>query len=377
MKFADIIGHNGIKNTLREMIDSERIPHAIMIAGQSGIEKTLLARAYAQYIHCTNRTNGEPCGKCPACLQHQSLNHPDMHYVFPILKKNAPKRTLCEDYLDIWRQFLEESPLMSLPKWNELIEAGNSQPVIYVTESEEIVRKMSLSPYTASHKIMLIWQPERMNVDAANKLLKIIEEPYPDTFFIMVSNDPQAVLPTILSRVRLFSCNRLNDNEVAEYLTRKCNLPEDRAIELAPLAEGKLLSALQYASDSSEQATFSGLFKNIMRDAYSRKVSALKETSDSLASMGREKIRRFLSYCIRMVRENYIYNIGIAELNILTSDEAAFSSKFSPFIHDGNVEEMSKQIDQASFDIERNANAKIVLFNLMIHLMILLRKPKL
>ena len=375
MKFKEITGHKDIIASLRNLADSGKMPHAFLFAGISGIGKHRTARAFAQYIHCKNRHDGDSCGSCPSCLQHQKHNNPDLHFIYPIVKREKEGIRVSKDVIDIWREMLDDFSFLPPEKWNELLKAGNSQPVIYVNESEDILAKVSLSAYQEKYKIFIIWLPEKLRPEAANKLLKVIEEPFEDTIFILVSNNDSKILPTIQSRTQRFNFKPLSPTEIKEFLVGK-DVEEQLAEDAAHIAEGSLHKAEEMACFPEEMLEFSNLFKDVMRAAYALKAKTLKELSENIAALGREKIMRFLNYSLRMIRENYIYNFQIPELVMMTPEEVAFSDRFSPFIHDGNVEQLEKEISRASQDIERNANSKIVLFDLFLLLSRLVRQPK-
>ncbi|MDE7109445.1 MAG: DNA polymerase III subunit delta [Muribaculaceae bacterium] len=375
MKFSEIAGHKDTISALRDIVDSGRIPHAILFSGISGIGKMRVARALAQYIHCHNRINGDACGVCPSCLQHKNFNNPDVHFSFPIIKKDL-KNPISSDYIDKWKEMLSDWSYMPPEKWNELLQAGNSQPVIYVGESEDIIGKASLSSYQENYKIFIIWLPEKLRPEAANKLLKVIEEPFEDTIFILVSNDDSKLLPTIFSRTQRFNLHPLSENDIASYLQQTLHVGADLAASSARIAEGSMGKAEAIACHPDELLEFSDLFKEIMRMAYALKADRLKAISELTASMGREKLLRFLSYCNRMIRENFIYNLRLPQVTLMTPEEEAFSMRFSPFIHEGNVEALSNEISRASADIERNANGKIVMFDLMLLISQWVRMPK-
>lgn len=373
MKFQEITGHKDIIESLRGLVDEGQIPHAMLFSGISGVGKMRVARAFAQYLHCKNRQGGDACGKCPSCLQHQKHNNPDLHFIYPIVKKDGA--LISKDLIEPWREMLDENSYMPPEKWNDLIKAGNSQPVIYVDESEEIINRASLSAFQEDFKIFIIWQPEKMRIEAANKLLKMIEEPFEDTVFILVSNNESRILPTILSRTRRYNFKPLSEIELQSLLLNK-GVEKEMAKDAARIAGGSLQKADEIACHPEELIEFSDLFKEIMRAAYALKAKNLKELSETAAAFGREKLGRFLSYSSRMIRENYIYNYNLPSLNMMTKDEADFSTRFAPFIHDGNVESLSEEIGRAATDIERNGNAKIVMFDLMLLLSRLVRKPK-
>ena len=261
-------------------------------------------------------------------------------------------------------------------KWNDILNAGNSQPAILVAESEDIISKASLSAFQENFKIFLIWLPEKMRPEAANKLLKIIEEPFEDTLFILVSNDDSRLLPTIFSRTQRFNLRPLDDDDIASYLMTQRGVEANLAREAARIAEGSVAKAEELILHPEELLEFSSLFMEIMRMAYVLKAASLRTLSEQCAAMGREKLLRFLSYCSRMVRENFIYNLQIPPLSLLTTQEESFSRKFAPFIHEGNVEGLSAEISRASADISRNANGKIVMFDLFLLISQWVRMPK-
>lgn len=374
MRFSDIAGHSDTIASLRDIVDSGRIPHAILLSGISGIGKMRLARALAQYIHCRRRAGGDSCGVCPSCIQHQNFNNPDLHFSYPILKKE--KLTLSTDYITQWKEMLADWSYMPPEKWNDILQAGNSQPSIYVAESEDIVVKAAMSAYQENFKIFLIWLPEKLRPEAANKLLKIIEEPFEDTIFILVSNDDSKLLPTIFSRTQRFNMRPLSPEDIHRHLSRNRGVSGEVADAASRIAEGSMGKAEEIACHPDELLEFSDLFKEIMRMAYALNAPRLKTISESLAAMGREKIIRFLAYCERMVRENFIYNLQIPQISLMTPEEEQFSRRFSPFIHEGNVEGLANEITRASNDIERNGNGKIVLFDLMLLISQLVRMQK-
>lgn len=371
MKFADIPGHDATKQSLRRLADAGRLPHAILLSGPAGIGKLAMARALAQYVHCTNRTNGDSCGQCAACRQHESFNFPDMHYDYPIVKGKL-KNPLSSDYYDNWKELMRRGLYAGNEAWLEVLDAGNSQPVIYVSQSQDLLAKASLSTYGAEKKIFLIWQPEKMNPEAANKLLKVIEEPFADTLFILVSDAPQLILPTIFSRTQRFRMSPLREEEIMQMLLDRGIEPTE-AIEAARIASGRPAKALEAAGHAHEPEKFAELFQELMRMAYSRNVKVLKDRSEAAAAFGREKTRRYLAYIASQIRENFIYNIGEPTLNRMRDAEQQFSVRFSPFINERNVEQMMKETTRAANDIERNANSKIVLFDLYLKFMTLLR----
>lgn len=373
MRFSDIRGHEDVKARLRQMADSGRIPHALLLYGAQGVGKTMLARAFAQYINCSRRHGGDSCGICPECRQTQALNNPDVHYIFPVIKKRKEKMPVSSDWSEEWGRMLSEHPWMEPESWNLVTEAGNTQPMIYVDDTDEIIKAAAMSSYSSDYKIFIVWQADKMGQEAANKLLKVLEEPFGDTIFIFLSNNVEALLPTIFSRLQRIEVPRMSDDETRQILL-DAGYSAVTAAKIAVLAHGRPGAALAMASENSESREFADLYADAMRYAYAMKGDRMKSMSENLAALGREKCMRLLDYFSAQTRENFIYNLGVGELNSMTDREEAFSCKFAPFINVTNVEGINAEIDRARTDISRNANGKIVWFDLLLKLMVLLRR---
>ena len=382
MLFRDIIGQEATKQQLRQVVREGRVPHAQLFAGISGIGKLQLALAYAQYLNCPHRTNEDSCGTCPTCMQYQHLQHPDLHFVFPL----PGAGDACDNYLEPWREILLNSRYFDLDDWYQAIGAENKQGIIPQSEAQEIIRKLSLKAYGEGYKVVIIWQPEKMNTVAANKLLKLLEEPPSETVFLLVSDHPEQLLSTILSRVQTIRVPRLDEEVIAAGLQQE-GLESAKAKDIARIANGSYLEARKKAAvletEQQELADFIALF----RDAYTvgvlsdpqKKYDSLKrlrQWSLDIAGIGREKQKHFLQYAQQQVRENYIRNMGSDELNYQMEAERAFSTKFAPFIHSGNVEQIMNQLDLAERQIEQNGNAKMIFFDLCLQMIVLIKKPK-
>ena len=372
MRFADTIGNPEAVSALREMVDSKKIPHSMLISGPAGIGKMQLARAFIAYLNCSNRINGDSCGVCPECRRIEAGNNPDIHYIYPIHKKGKT-HTLCAHYADEWKKMLHDSPYMSLPHWNSLLDAGNSKPVIYVTEADAISTAAAMSAYADAYKVFVIWLPERMNPETAIKLLKVIEEPYDDTIFLAVSNRPDLIMPTILSRMRRIDM-RAPDTDTIEKALIARGVSMESAHEAAFMSQGSLLKAFETLGNGGETVEFNDYFQNAMRAAFARNAVAGRQFSENVAALGREKIIRLMEYFTRMIRENFIANLKIGVLNTMNSSQQQFASKFAPFINAANVEMLLSETDRASADIARNANAKLVIFDYFLQLMIALHR---
>ena len=384
MLFKEIIGQEATKAQLRQAVREGRIPHAQLFTGISGIGKLQLALAYAQYLNCPNRTDEDSCGRCPTCLQYQHLQHPDLHFVFPIVKTDSADT--CNDFLEPWRKIILEKHYFDLDDWHAALGVETKQSMIYEKESGEILRKLSLKAYGDGYKIMIIWQPEKMNAATANKLLKILEEPAPKTVFLLVSEHPEQMLATILSRVQTIRIPRLETETIAEALVRR-GIAASRTTDIARIANGSFLAALKKAGESEENQQELRDFVALFRDAYTvgvlrdpqKKYESLKhlrQWSLDMAATGRENQKHFLQYAQQQVRENFIRNIGQPELNYQMEEERNFSVKFAPFIHSGNVEAIMNQLDLAERQIEQNGNAKMIFFDLCLQMIILIKKPR-
>ncbi len=373
MRFADISGHDDVKQRLRDMVDENRMPHAIMIEGPEGSAKFALARAFLQYIHCTARSAGDSCGRCPECKLSATLNHIDTFISFPVVKRSGRGDT-SDDYLAEFRDYVRDYPYMDFEEWLRRLENINAQPLIYVSEATLLIRKLSITSRRSDFKTSLIWLPERLKEDAANKLLKLVEEPASDTIIVMVSNNSQLVLPTIYSRTQRVMVRRYTDAEVAEIISRKASMSEADAAIIARLANGNINEALRLVSVSKERKKFLVFFINLMRKAYQRKIIELRQWSADLAALGREPQIQFYEYCSRMLRENFVLNLKAPDLVFLTTDEMQFSVNFARFITNLNVMRLLDTFGKAATDIAANANSKIVNFDVAIQVILLLKR---
>jgi DNA polymerase-3 subunit delta' len=377
MKFRDVIGNERAIEQIRRMVDSDNIAHALLLHGEPGVPKLALALATAQYIHCTNRIDGDSCGMCPSCLQHQSMNHADTFYSYPVINKKASggEKPVSEDFDREWKKFISEDVIAEdYERWLSIIGNENAQPIIYASESDNIVRKMSLSAYTAKYKVLVMWQADKMNKECSNKLLKLIEEPESDCIFLLTTDNVKGILPTIYSRTQRIELRKPSTQQIAEYIARNGDIDMTEALALAAPADGNVMQALRNMDHGSETHDFHDDFVRLMRLAYMRDMAGLKEWSEDIAEYKREKSQRFLNYASRMVRENYIYNLATPSLNYETESEAQFSKNFARFINEENVERLLKLFGDAARDIRGNGNAKIILFDVAIKTTILIKK---
>ena len=384
MLFSQIIGQQEVKDRFIRSVSEGRIPHAQLLYGPEGVGKLPLAIAYAQYISCEHRGAHDACGVCPSCVKYNKLAHPDLHFVFPVIKPAGKQSVVCDDFIGEFRKLVLEKTYFSVDEWYARISGDAKQGMIYTNESEEIVRKLSMKTYEAEYKVMIVWLPEKLHESAANKLLKILEEPYEKTLFLLVSNAPDAIITTILSRTQRIHVPGLADAEVAQaLLDRHAGLTETEAADAARIAEGSYLRAEMILEEGNESRVNFDRFVSIMRLAWqvgNRKdhasLKTLRKWADDMAAstVGRERQKKFLQYAQRMVRENFIYNLHQADLNYMTSYESDFSTRFSPFINERNVEQLVAEFALAERHIEQNVNAKMVFFDLVLKIIMLLKK---
>lgn len=373
MYFRDIIGQKEAKQRLIKEAEEGKIAHARLFFGKRGVGKLPLAIAYARYLCCDNPNPHDACGTCPSCTKFNKLAHPDLHFVFPVVKKKN-KDTVSDDWLTEWRDLLTKQPYFGMDSWLKEMNAENQQAQIYVKESDEIVRKLSLKSSQGKYKIMIIWLPEKMNAECSNKLLKLLEEPPAKTLFLMISEEPDILLSTIQSRAQLFRLPDIKEEIMAETLTKNYGLTQEEAINVIQRSEGSWLKALETIHLNEEEKLFFDLFISLMRLAYQRRIREMKQWSENVATLGRERQKLFLNYLQRMIRENFIYNFHEPTLIRLNQEEKEFSKRFAPYINERNVMGIMDELSEAERHIEQNVNARMVFFDLALKLIVFIVK---
>lgn len=374
MFFKDIIGQNEIKQRLIEEVREGRIPHAQILCGPEGVGKMAIALAYARYISCAHPGSTDACGVCPSCVKFNKLVHPDVHFVFPIVKSAKGKKEVCDDFIAEWRAFVLKNPYFNLPHWLNEMDAENSQAIIYAKESDEITKKLSLKSSEGGFKITLIWLPEKMHPVCANKLLKLLEEPPEKTVFLLISEAPDLILTTILSRTQRVNIRKIDEESIAQALREKYAVLQTDSQVIAHMANGSFIKALEAIHLNEENHFFFELFVSLMRLSYQRKIREMKLWSEQVAGMGRERQKSFLSYCQRMIRENFIFNFHQKDLNYMTSDEQKFATRFAPFVNERNIMGIMDELSEAEQHIEQNVNAKMVFFDFSLKMIVLLKQ---
>jgi DNA polymerase III subunit delta' len=375
MNFSQIPGQTEVVGRLLRTVKEERVSHAQLFTGPEGCGSLALALAYAQYVSCEDKKPEDSCGKCKSCVKYGKLIHPDLHFVFPVIKGKKVTDPVSDNYIEEWREFVKKSPWFSLNNWLDSIEVGNAQGMIFASEAAEIIKKLSLKTFESDFKIMIIWLPEKMHQATANKLLKMIEEPPEKTLFLLVSEEPDKIIPTILSRCQLVKIPSFNTGEIKSYLRSMYGTTETKSTDIARVANGNLLRAIELC-ENDESAKFNlECFKKLMRFTWKRDILAVIEWSEEMASTGREAQKNFLSYSLRLLRENLMLSLEQYRNNIvfLAGEEAEFSEKFHPFINRDNIYPLVEEFSLAYSHIEANGYAKVIFLDLALKVTGLIR----
>jgi DNA polymerase-3 subunit delta' len=373
MLFKDVIGQNIIKKRLIQTVKEGRVSHAQLLAGPEGSGNLALAIAFAQYICCTDRQDGESCGVCPGCNKYQKLIHPDLHFVFPVNTVKNIEKPVSDHFIEKWREVIPENPYINLNNWYDIIGIENKQGLISKFESEAIIRKLSMKSFESDYKIMIIWHPEKMNQHASNKLLKIIEEPPDKTLFFLVTDATDQIIPTILSRAQIIKIPKIADDDLTMALKEKSGLDDKQARDIAKLVNGNYLEALNAIHPGEEYSDNLKRFIQFMRLCYSRNIQEINGWIEDIITLGRERQKNFLVYSLRMIRNNFLLSLKQNEIVHLTEKEDDFSKKFHHFINDSNIENITREINKAYNDIERNAYSRIVFLDLSLKLIKLIK----
>ncbi|MBI1222406.1 MAG: hypothetical protein GC180_07375 [Bacteroidetes bacterium] len=357
MQFRDIPGLEETKQRLKQNASSGRIPHAQMFLGPEGNGKLALALAYVQYLNCENRNAEDSCGICHSCHKVSKLIHPDLHFTFPTVGPKA----LSSSFLEEWRKALLSNPYMNVFDWLKLLDAENKQGNITVDECRDIIRRLSLKSFESEYRVLILWMPEYLGKEG-NTLLKLIEEPPEKTLFILVAEDQEEIITTIRSRTQLVKIPAFSDQEVAHYLFEHQLTDKEQADTISFLSEGNLNRAIELSA--SEDTSFFSSFRSWLLACYGRRIGEMLKWSESTAALGRENQKQLLEFGIKLLREVMLLKTGAAELMKVRGAEHEFSEKFALLVQLSDLEEMSKLLSDYTYYIERNANAKIALFQL-------------
>tara|TARA_Y100001978_G_scaffold199645_1_gene214356 strand:+ start:1654 stop:2772 length:1119 start_codon:yes stop_codon:yes gene_type:complete len=361
MQFKDVIGQAKLKEKLIYGVRKKKISHAQLFLGDPGYGSLGLAMAFAQFILCENKTAEDSCGQCPSCRKINELQHPDLHFSFPTVQ--SVSKTSKPFYED-WRGQIKDSSYFSLFDWIKKIDSKERKPIISVDESYDIQRKLKLKSYEGGYKIMIIWMAEEMNTQCANKILKILEEPPNKTMFILLSKEEGKLLDTIISRCQILRVNRISEPDLKIHIEKDFQLNTEEADSIASYSEGNIIKAKEILNLDENDYSLKDHFIELMRSSYKKNVIDMMNWADQMAQTGKERQKIFLLYTSHMLRQSIIKNYAGNQNIKVSEDEFNFLDKFSPFINGKNIRDFMKSIDEAYYQLERNANAKI-LFTLL------------
>ena len=365
MLFEKVIGQKQLKRQLIQLVRQNRISHALLLSGSPGSGNFPLALAFAQYIQCSDRGEEDACGRCASCVQASKLVHPDIHFVFPVARVGkVQSEPMSDDFLDPWRSYLLEHPYPDLPSWYGAIQIENQQAGIFTKEAQSILRKLSFKAFESDYKVVIVWMPEKMNLTAANKLLKILEEPPEKTVFLMVTNHPGELLPTIFSRSQHIKVPRIAREDLRTHLELQFPDLGDGLTAVVGMAQGDYLGACELIENTDQATWFREKFIAWMRLCYRVKYLDLEKIVSELASLGRERQKAFLQYGLYMVRNNLMLNQGMNQITLMNRDEMEFSERFSRFIHPVNAPLLLSEFQKAYAQIGMNANPRILFTDL-------------
>ena len=366
MQFQEIHGLSEIKEHLINGVKNNHVAHAQMFIGKEGSAALPMALAYASYLNCENPTDTDSCGTCPSCSKIAKHVHPDVHYVFPVsaTQKIAAKDAISKSFLPEWRNFLLTNPFGNLTSWSGVYGGENKQAAISRQESREIVSQLALKAFEGKHKIMIIWLPELMHPNAANGILKILEEPSEGTIFLLVALNEERILTTIRSRTQATRIPSFNDDELAHILQTNHQVEEPKAKQLAHMADGNLLAAVELMNDVEDDSH--GMFRDWMRLCYQHDFSALADWSENFSRLNKVAQKSLLIYGLSMMREALMAGESASELIKVGGEEEKFALNFGKVLNHNRISLIAESINNAHYHLERNANPKILFMDLSI-----------
>ena len=377
MKFSNVLANNSIKKQLINSVKSNRLAHSQMFLGEKSSPKLLLALAYAQYINCQNKLSDDSCGACQSCVKYQNLTHPDLHLIFPVLSINNIKKVKSDNFVKEWREKVLINPYLDLDVWFDVFISENKTGktgYIYTQESDNLHKKLSLKHYESEFRVVLIWMPEKMQANTSNKLLKLLEEPPKKTIFLLVSENTDLILNTILSRLQIIKTHNYNLSEIEGLLRDKFPAKQEEEIkQTISLTDGNIGRSIEtLQNDSFEDNNFEE-YQSWMRLCYSVNISEITKWVNDRCQNGRRSQSIFLKYALKMTRNCLVFHYSDINNLFITQKESDFLTKFYPFIHQDNISEISEKLEECIKNIERNANSKIMFYELSLQLMKLLK----
>jgi DNA polymerase-3 subunit delta' len=376
MQFKDVIGQSAVKQRLIQSVRENHVSHAQLFLGPAGSGKLPLALAYAQYILCPNRTETDSCGVCPTCQKMQKLVHPDLHFVVPTAATKKVKSNPESDlFMEEWREYvIQNQGYVDTSSWYTFLDVENKQGYMSVRDAASLLRKLSMKSYEGEYKIAIIWMAEKMRVDTANKLLKLLEEPPEKTVFLLIAEDQEELLATIKSRTVLVKIPSIGINEIEKALVERLGCAEQQAHNAAMISEGDWNTARHSIWKSEDRTYFFTTFQQWMRLCFRAAYSELIDFSGNIKGIGREKQKELLNYGLRIIRNSLLFNNNLADIVMLPEDEKVFNSKFAPFVNPANLAQIANLFEEAIRQIERNGYAPLIFTDVSFKMIGLLKK---
>lgn len=372
MRFKEIFGHQNVKNHLINSVQQNRVSHAQLFLGPEGSGSLALAVAYAQYINCENKLEEDSCGTCASCRKYEKLIHPDLHFSYPFYASKEKKIEIATDVIEDWRKAFLQNPYLGLNFWREQLDAGNKQANINIAEAHDIIKKLSLKSFEAEYKVLIMWLPEYLDTQG-NALLKLIEEPPAKTLFLLVAENQDKIINTIISRTQLVKINKLQHDEMKNYLIQEKNLDPTSANEISFIADGNVQEALNLIDQQRSNETFSLLVQWLRFIVTDNGLELIKLSDDNLSKLGRENQKSFLLYTINMFRQIILMQQGLRNLVFLQEQELAFVEKFSELFQFEQLEQAIELVEKTHYGIERNGNPKILFLDLSLQFVLLFK----
>lgn len=366
MKFSEVVGHKETKKKLIQSIQDGRIPHAQLFLGQEGSGNLALALAYIQYVNCLNRTPEDSCGTCISCQKTVNLAHPDVHYAFPVV--GSDEKSVSDTYMNDFRDAVKANPYLTLQDWIiKISDEKTKNAIINTNQSTEIIRKLLSRPFEAQVKFMIIWMPERMNPSSGNKLLKTLEEPPANTAIIMVANNDERMLKTILSRLQIVKLRKINDFDMLDILMEHFQISLEKGRDIVNIADGNYNTAKKLAELQDYDNGYFVTFMEWMRSCFKLDMRDLVEKAEQMSTLNRDGQKAFYIYSLHMIRESMAYQTEPSTLRV-TESEKDFLQNFARFINVHNAPEIAEKLEKTIYHIERNAHPKITFMNLSLQI---------
>jgi len=377
MLFSEVIGQFGAKKMLVQSVQNSTMAHAQLVLGTEGSGGLAIALAFAQYIHCENRTPEDSCGTCPGCIKSAQFIHPDTHFTFPFItnpsvKKKSDEKPICADWMSVWRKVIKETPYLNVFQWMQHLDAENKQANITAGECVEIIKKSSFKAFESAYKIFIIWMPEYLDKEG-NKLLKLLEEPPENTLFLLVAEDEKDILATILSRTQLVKLPPLQDQEIEQALLIQKNVEPSKAAQLSKIANGNYLAALELLADSDFDSD--QLVVAWMDMLFYQKRTLWVDFADQFQKMGREKQKYFLASCLTFIRQAVLLQQMQLPSALWNEQELALNKALVASLTIRKFEKWAAIIDKMQSYVERNGNPKILCLNASIHIARIMQSP--